>query len=187
MSRISIVEVASANPEQLEARAAIKKAWGRVPNIGEVIALSLPLTRAILDFDDALGAGTFRDDSAELLAIAVSEQNRCAYCLSAHSAAGRAAGVASADVATARTGSVTDPKMTAALTFAQGVVRGRGHVTDDALAAVREAGWSDVDIVEIVGHVIATTLSNYLHHLSNVPIDYPLVTFAHDADQSRER
>jgi hypothetical protein len=45
---------------------------------------------------------------------------------------------------------------------------------------VRAAGWHDADIVEIVGHALSTTLSNYLHHLSDVPIDYPAVAFASD-------
>jgi alkylhydroperoxidase family enzyme len=68
----------------------------------------------------------------------------------------------------------------AALRFAQQLIRTRGHVEEGELAAVRAAGWHDADIVEIVGHALSTTLSNYLHHLSDVPIDYPAVAFASD-------
>lgn len=181
MSRIAVAEASSASPQQLEALIAIKKAWGRVPNLGGVIAQSLPLTRAIIKFDEELAGGTFRGSTAELLAIAVSEQNKCAYCLSAHSAAARAMGASADDIATARTATVADPRVTAALQFTQSVVRDHGHVPDDVLAAVRNAGWSDGDIVELVGHAIATTLSNYLHHLSGVAIDYPVVPFAGDS------
>jgi hypothetical protein len=53
-------------------------------------------------------------------------------------------------------------------------------VDERDLAAVRTAGWQDTEIVEIVGHALSTTLSNYLLHLSGVPIDYPAVAFAED-------
>jgi hypothetical protein len=37
---------------------------------------------------------------------------------------------------------------------------------------------TDGDLVELVGHAIATTLTNYLHHLSKVPVEFPRVEFA---------
>jgi alkylhydroperoxidase family enzyme len=88
--------------------------------------------------------------------------------------------VAPVDIAGARSARVSDPRTGAALRFAQQVVRTRGHVADAELAAVRDAGWQDAEIIELVGHALSTTLSNYLHHLSKVPIDYPTVPFAAD-------
>ncbi|OBI83223.1 carboxymuconolactone decarboxylase family protein [Mycobacterium sp. 1245805.9] len=180
MSAISTAESSTAGPDQLQARAEIGRRWGRVPNLGAVLALSLPMTRAVLAFDDALSEGGIGGGEAEQLAIAVSHENGCAYCLAAHSAAARAYGVAAEDIAAARTGHASDPKTAAALRFAQELVRTRGHVDDEQLAAVRAAGWRDADIIELVGHALSTTLSNYLHHLSKVPVDYPPVEFAQD-------
>ncbi|WP_068188339.1 carboxymuconolactone decarboxylase family protein [Mycobacterium sp. UM_CSW] len=184
MSAIATAESSTAEPDQLRARAEIGRHWGRVPNLGAVLALSLPMTRAVLAFDDALSAGGITGAEAEQLAIAVSHENGCAYCLAAHSAAARAYGVAAEDIAAARTAHASDPKIAAALRFAQQLVRTRGRVDDGHLDAVRAAGWSDADIVELVGHSLSTMLSNYLHHLSKVPIDYPPVEFAED-DSSR--
>jgi alkylhydroperoxidase family enzyme len=90
--------------------------------------------------------------------------------------------VSTDDIAAAQTGRVSDPKTAAALRFAQHVVRVRGHVDDRELAPVRSAGWQDAEIVEIVGNTLSTTLFNYLHHLSDVPVDYPPVAFASDED-----
>src|ERR1700757_4388338 len=87
MPRVVAVESSTTKPDQLQAWAAITQSWGRVPNLGAVLALSLPLTRAVLAFDAALSQGVFTGAVAEQLAIAVSQQNRCAYCLAAHSAA----------------------------------------------------------------------------------------------------
>jgi uncharacterized peroxidase-related enzyme len=180
MVPIIAADLTTSNADQLHARAVIQDTWGSVPNLGAVLALSLPLTRAVIAFDQALSKGAFSGGIAEQLAIAVSHENRCAYCLAAHSAAAHAAGVSVDDIAAARTAGASDPRTTAALRFAQHVVRGRGHVHDRDLEAVRSAGWHDTEIVEIVGHALSTTLSNYLHHLSDVPIDFPTVAFAED-------
>ncbi|WP_143116073.1 carboxymuconolactone decarboxylase family protein [Lentzea xinjiangensis] len=178
MSRIETAGPSTQNPQQQEARALLRKAWGGVPNLGEVIALSTPLTRALLDFDRALGKGAFRGKVGEQLAIAVANENRCAYCLAAHSDTAREFGVSEEDILAARSGHASDPKVQAALTFVQRVVRHRGRPSDDQLAEVRAAGYGDPEIVELVGHAIATTLTNYLHHLSDVPLDFPAVEFA---------
>jgi AhpD family alkylhydroperoxidase len=86
-----------------------------VPNVGAVLSFSLPLTRGLPAFDAALDQGLFSGAVAEQLAIAVSQESRCAYCLAAHSAA-------------ARTAQGSDPSPAAALRFAQQLVRMRGQV-----------------------------------------------------------
>lgn len=178
MSRIEPVLDTAATPEETEALEAIRSAWGAVPELGRVVARSKPLTRALLAFDRELGRGRFTGAFAEQIDIAVANENRCPYCLAAHTAAGRALGLDDKALADARTGRAADPRQAAALTFAQAVARDRGHVGSDELAAARAAGWADAGLVELVGHVIASTLTNYLHHLSDVPVDFPTVEFA---------
>jgi uncharacterized peroxidase-related enzyme len=178
MSRLTPVAKATATPKEQEALAAIQTAWGGVPQLARVIARSTPFTRAKLAFDDALSKGRFTPPLAEQIAIAVANENRCRYCLAAHTAAGRALGLDERSLSDARLGAAADPKITAALSFVQTVVRERGHIGDAQLDAVRSAGWTDPDIVELLGHAINNTLTNYLHHLSDVPVDFPPVEFA---------
>jgi len=178
MSRIAPVPETAATPEEAEALAEVRSAWGGVPQLGRVIARSQPLTRAMFAFDREMSRGRFKGAFAEQLAIAVANENRCAYCLAAHSAAGRRLGLGDQALADARLGRADDPKQAAALSFVQVVVRDRGKVTDGDIDAVRAAGWTDADVVELVGHAIAALLTNYLHHLSDVPVDFPRVEFA---------
>lgn len=60
---ITPVDPATTDPDQREARAALTANWGQVPNLGAVLALSLPLTKAVLSFDGALSKGSFRGGS----------------------------------------------------------------------------------------------------------------------------
>ena len=108
MSRIAPVLDATATPEETEALAAIRSAWGAVPELGRVIARSNPLTRALLAFDRELGRGRFTGAFAEQIDIAVANENRCPYCLAAHTAAGRALGLDDQALADARTGHAAD-------------------------------------------------------------------------------
>jgi len=52
-------------------------------------------------------------------------------------------------------------------------VRERGHVSSDAIEAVRNAGYSDDQIVEIAVHVALNTLTNYFNEAFNVEVDFP--------------
>jgi AhpD family alkylhydroperoxidase len=178
VSPIAPVLDTAATPEEAEALAAIRSAWGAIPQLGRVIARSGPLTRALLSFDRELSRGRFTGAFAEQIDIAVANENRCPYCLAARTAAGRALGLDDKALADARIGHAADPRQAAALTFAQAVARHRGHLASAEFAAARAAGWTDGDLVELVGHVIASTLTNYLHHLSEVPVDFPTVEFA---------
>lgn len=178
MARMTSVSPETTNEQQREALAAIKKGWGAVPNLGKVLALSFPLTRAALSFDEALEGGSISAPVREQIAIAVANENECAYCLSAHSVAASLYKVSAQDISDARTGRASDPRVGAILLFAQSVVRRRGFVTDEELKAARSAGIDDATLAEIVGHVVSNTLTNYLHHVSEVPVDYPPVEFA---------
>ena len=55
-------------------------------------------------------------------------------------------------------------------------MRTRGHVSDADLKAVKNAGYSDAQIIEIVLHVALNTLTNYVNVVAKTEIDFPVVT-----------
>jgi len=59
--------------------------------------------------------------------------------------------------------------------FAVQVTRTRGHVGDAALQAVRAAGWSDAQVIEIVQHVALNTWTNYINEVAGTVVDFPAV------------
>jgi AhpD family alkylhydroperoxidase len=111
------------------------------------------------------------------LALAVAESNSCNYCLSAHSYIGKnLIKLSEAEMIANRDGGSTDPKAAAAVHFAKEVVRTRGHVTDADLKAVKDAGYNDAQIMEILAHVALNTLTNYANVVAGTEIDFPVVT-----------
>jgi len=55
------------------------------------------------------------------------------------------------------------------------VVRERGHVTDADINAVRDAGYSDGQIVEILAVTAENVFTNLLNVVADTDIDFPVV------------
>ena len=72
-----------------------------------------------------------------------------------------------------------DPERAAALNFVREVVEERGNVSDEAVENVREAGYSDEQIMEMVANVALTTFSNYMNNTMGTEVDVPLVEPTH--------
>lgn len=113
------------------------------------------------------------------IGLAVSEVNGCNYCLTVHSyTAKHMAKLDDEEIILARKGHATDPKRDAAVEFARKVIETRGNISEADFTAVRDAGYSDANIVEIIGLVAMYSLTNFVNNVSNPDKDFPLVTEA---------
>ncbi len=105
--------------------------------------------------------------------MAVAAVNGCDYCLSAHTYIGVEMVKLSRDEAErARHGSSEDPKVAAALRFVVEVADKRGQVDDATLLAIRNAGYSDAEVVALVAENV---LTNFLNNVAQTDIDFPVV------------
>lgn len=101
--------------------------------------------------------------------------NGCAYCAAAHTAISQRMSVDAADAARWLAGEAADARLAAILAFVAEVVRARGHVSDARVAALRQAGLSDADILEVTAHIALNTLTNYVNHIAGTEVDFPAV------------
>ena len=67
------------------------------------------------------------------------------------------------------------PKTAAAVAFAKTLIETRGKVTESDLHAVREAGFSDANIVEIIALAAQFMLTNFVNNVFNTEVDFPVV------------
>ena len=178
MSRLLTPASVEASPVGSQALLnAVKSQLGVVPNLFRVVGNSPAALEGYLSLNTALGKGALDVRTRERVALAVAEFNGCSYCLSAHSFLGKnKARLDDAEIAANRDGHSHDARADAALQFALKVLETRGHVADADLSAVRLAGYSDAEIVEIVLHVALNTLTNYVNEVARTAIDFPAVT-----------
>ena len=177
MSRIAIpASIDSAPAAAQPLLLAVQQQIGSVPNLFRLVANSPAALEGYLGMSGALGKGTLPAPTRERIALAVAEINGCGYCLSAHAYLGKhLAKLDDAEIAANRNGASNDPRADAAVRFAAKVVRQRGHVSDNDMAAVKAAGFDDAAVIEIVLHVALNTLTNYVNEVAKTEIDFPAI------------
>jgi len=176
MTRIHIPSAEQTPAASLPLLDAVQAQLGVVPNLMKVVGNSPAALEGYLTLNGALGKGTIGAKTGERIALAVAEYNACSYCLSAHSyLASNLAKLDDDEIGKSRQGDSSDPKAAAAVRFAIQVAKARGHVSDADVATVKEAGFSDADVIEIVLHVALNTLTNYVNEVAKTEIDFPVV------------
>jgi uncharacterized peroxidase-related enzyme len=175
MSRLAIPardDVPEASKPILDA---VHKQLGVVPNIFRLIAQSPAALQGFTANNGAL-TKTLDVKTRERIALAVAQVNGCDYCLSAHSYLGlNFAMIGREEIALNRKGKSGDAKANAAVNFAAKVVRERGHVTEADIKSVRDAGFSDGQIVEILAITAENIFTNLLNVVAETDIDFPVV------------
>lgn len=174
MSRINVIDHESAQGKVKELLDAVKTKIGFAPNLMTTLAHSPATLEAYLTFSSTLGT-TLNAKLREQISVLTAEENGCSYCLSAHTALGKMAGLTEEEILAARAGKGDDAKNDAALKFAQTVLAKRGKVTSDDLQKVKNAGFSDGEIAEIVGNVALNIFTNYFNEVAQTDVDFPKV------------
>lgn len=111
----------------------------------------------------------------EAISLTVSEVNGCNYCLAVHSLAANMAKMPADEIILARKGHASEPKLDAAVHFARKVTQTRGQVSDTDVQAVRDAGYTDANLIEIVTLVAMYSLTNFFNNVFDPEKDFPAV------------
>lgn len=175
MTRINPLSIETAPPASAEILSQVNAKIGMVPNLYGSIAHSPAALSAYLAFSQAIGESSISPALREQLALTTAGLNSCDYCASAHTLMGKGAGVDSDELTQNLSGESSDPKTQAALAFAKAIVDKRGWAEDADLAAVRNAGFTQEEIVEIIAVVSINIFTNYFNHIAEVDIDFPIV------------
>lgn len=177
MSRLSAIRPEAATGAAAEIFAKIRKAVGKVPNAYATIGSHSPeALGAILGVEAVLGAGTLSKQDVETIKLAVSEVAGCDYCVAAHTLAGKFAGLAPQTMKEIRAGAPTgDAKRDALVHYVRVLVTTRGTVPETEVNAIREAGYTERQIIEIALAVASITFTNLVNRVNDTTLDFPAV------------
>lgn len=173
MTRVPLIDRTATSPERKQLLDSIHGAFGATPNMFRAVANSPAALKSLWGSFGALGGGVLDARLGEQIAVAVADRNGCEYCLAAHTMLGKKAGATAEQMREAQNAESSDPKTRAALQFAARIVDTRGRVSDADVKAVREAGYGDEQIVEILAHVALNLFTNYVNNALAVEVDFP--------------
>jgi uncharacterized peroxidase-related enzyme len=176
MARIAIPALDTAPAASAPILDAVNKQLGVVPNLFRLVSISPAALAGLTSLSGALSK-TLDVRTRERIALAVAQVNGCDFCLSAHTyLALNAAKISPEEITLNRQGRSGNQKADAAVRFAAKVTEARGRVSEADLQTVRAAGYSDAQIIEIVGVVAENVFTNLINNVAQTDIDFPLVS-----------
>ncbi len=150
----------------------LNKGLGRVPNLFATMALSENALGTYLALTSA--KSSLRAKEKEVINLAVSQANACEYCLSAHTAIAKLNGFTDEQILEIRAAEVSfDAKLDALAKLSKSFVVNYGHPDAALVDAFFAAGYTEENLVDAIIVIADKTITNYLHGVANVPIDFP--------------
>lgn len=135
---------------------------GGVDNLGRMVrtmAHSPSVLGGYLQLSRALRRSVLSRTLSERISLAVQERLGCQVCLEAHAEAARALGLDEDEIALARVGTSADPRIAAMVEFGLRVHTSPGTITDDDVRRLRELGYRDRAIADVVALVALNVLT----------------------------
>ena len=178
MSRIPTPAIESATGATADLYAQIKHAAGKVPNTYAAIgALGPAALKAMLQADAVLARSSLSRQDQETIKLLVSELSGCDYCTAAHSQIAKATGLAPAVVRQIRAGEPTgDAKRDALVHLVGELVKSSGTISDQDFSAIKAAGYTDQQLVDISLAIALITFTNVFNRINDTELDYPAAT-----------
>lgn len=177
MSRLSVPNLETVAGPSGQIYAQIKKAIGSVPNTFAAIAAHGPAAlKSVLAADAVLAAGTLTKHDQEIIKLVISEAAGCDYCVAAHNHLAKLAGMTPEELKRIRERRATgDEKRDALIRFVRKLAQSSGTVSDEDFAAIKSAGYSDAQLVEISLAFATTVFTNVFNRINDTEIDFPAV------------
>ena len=179
MQTLKAVDPSTASEQTRELLAGAEKRLQRSSNMMRVMANSPAILGAYLRFNQAFGEVKMTPRLRALITTAVAELNACDYTLSVAMVLGRHVGLTEDELNAARLIQASDAHTSAALRFTARLVQERGRVPRTEMEELRNCGFSDEEIVEIVALVALNLFRNYLNLVAETEIDFPVVRSKH--------
>lgn len=179
MSSFPIHTVESAPAAARETLEAATKKFGFLPNLLGELAAAPAALKAYVTLNELLSQTSLSPVAQQVLLASVSMVNGCHYCVAAHTASLKMAGLADDQIAELRAGRpLADAKLDALRVFAITVVEERGVIEPTDLQRFVDAGYAREQALEVLVGVAMKTLSNYTNHIAATPLDAQLQPFA---------
>jgi uncharacterized peroxidase-related enzyme len=151
----------------------LQKGIGFVPNLYAYFAKNETALGDYLTFQNR--KSTLSSKEREVVNLVTSQINGCRYCQSAHTALARMLRFTDEQILEIRQGSASfDPKLDALANFTASVVKGKGRIAKSISENLFAAGYTEANMIDILIVIGDKIISNYLHNLTQLPIDFPL-------------
>jgi uncharacterized peroxidase-related enzyme len=153
---------------------ALEGQLGFVPNLYATYAHSDNALASYTSFSQSQAKGSLSAREREVINLVVSQVNGCRYCQSAHTEIGKMTGFSDDEILLLRKGKSDDAKFDALVKLAKEITNTRGKPSEETVKRFFAAGYDKGGLIDVVLMVGDKTISNYVHNITQIPIDFPL-------------
>jgi uncharacterized peroxidase-related enzyme len=179
MAEFTLHDTTTAPVEARERLDKAQQAMGFVPNLFANMAEAPTTLEAYQTLDGIFGRTSLSPVEREVVLLATSVENRCHFCVAAHSGRAKQAGMDGAVLDALRAGdALPHARLDTLAEFTRAVVRERGWAGDAPLQAFIDGGFTQGQALEVVLGVALKTLSNYTNHIAGTPLNAELSPLA---------
>lgn len=149
--------------------------YGFIPNAIGAMAESPAVLQAYLTLDELLAKTAFTDAERHVLLLAITREYECSYCVAAHSAFAKMAGLPPEQVARLRKGEpLTEQRLEQLHQFASKMIASQGQVSDSDVQAMLAAGFSRQHILEVLLLIANKLIAVYANRIMGTDLDAAL-------------
>ena len=156
-----------------------QKAYGMIPGLHGVLAGAPKILEAYQTLHELFTETSFNAEELTVVWQTINVEHECHYCVPAHTGIAKMMKVDDTITDALRYETpFEDSKLEALRTMTLSIVRNRGHVSKDELNTFYGAGYEERQVLEIILGLSQKTISNYVNHIANTPVDAGFKKFA---------
>jgi AhpD family alkylhydroperoxidase len=161
---------------------ALRGAFGMLPNLVGAMSTSPVLIGSLVGLFQKVHGGSFSEDQVQVLLLTNAVTNACSWAVAFHTGLALQAGVDPADVKAIRERATPpNPKTAALSTLARTLIEKRGRLDDADVSQFLEAGFDKARLLEVIGVVAASTITNYTGSVTKPTVEAAFKEYAWSA------
>lgn len=149
-----------------------QKSLGFIPNLFATMAHNPELLKTYTQVSESYAKAGLSPLEQQVVALSVSRENSCHYCMAAHTALSKMANLNERIISQLRAGeTLEDVKLEALSRFTKRLVASRGWADPSDVEQFLKAGYSESQVLAVILGITLKTISNYTNHLAQTPLD----------------
>lgn len=182
MHAFPVHTIESAPEQSKPSLEALQGAFGMIPNIAGAMSTSPVLIASLVALFQKVHGGSFSEREIQVLLLTNAVTNACTWAVAFHSALALKEGVDPADVKAIRGRDIPrNPKNAALSTLARALIEKRGRLDELDVSRFLQAGFDKARLLEVIGVVAASTITNYTGNVTNPPVEGAFGAYAWSA------
>ncbi len=179
MSQFTIHTRQTAPLESQEILDAAEGKFGFIPNLIGVLAEAPVAAKAYFSMTKFVSLSSLTQTEKHVVWFAINEFHICQYCMAAHTAMAMREVAKKNIIDSARNGKpYQDDRLEKLRNFTREILHHRGNLPEDVIANFLASGFTKQNVLEIVVAIANKTISNYVNHLAQTPLDEEFADFA---------